>query len=349
MIAWWPKTKNHPIGVDIGGHSIKLLQFNAARTAVLETGRWELGGEDPPPATERRREWIDSLRQLRKGRDFRGREAVVCLGAGQLFVQNIRVAKATGDELEKLVRREAESRLPFPLDEAELRFLEAADVRQGESTRREVILMACHRPVLDEILTAVTESGLRPIAVDVEPLAMLRSYTKQYRRDEDQQQRVLYVRLGAGGTLVLIARGPDPLFVKYIDISGRHMDEAVARHLSMDLADASTLRRNNGDRRADQQDAEVARSVQEAIRPVVEQLADELSMCIRYHSVTFRGQPLARAVVTGGEAWPALVEALARRIDLKTELGDPLRVYDVVSIPGRKSQWDVAAGLALRD
>ena len=81
------------------------------------------------------------------------------------------------------------------------------------------------------------------------------------------------------GTIVVIAKGPDALFIKYIDVGGRQMDEAIARHLEMTNAEASGMRRHNGDRRADQQDPEITRSIAEAVRPVVEQLAGELSLC----------------------------------------------------------------------
>ena len=93
----------------------------------------------------------------------------------------------------------------------------------------------------------------------------------------------------------------------------------------MPPADAAALRRHNGDRRADQRDPEIARSIAEAIRPVLERLAQEMSLCLRYYSVTFRGQPLAQVVLGGGEASPSLVEWFAARIDLPCELGNPLR------------------------
>jgi type IV pilus assembly protein PilM len=84
------------------------------------------------------------------------------------------------------------------------------------------------------------------------------------------------------------------------------------------------------------------------MRPIVDRLANEVSLCIRYHSVTFRGQALARLVLGGGEATQNLVERLAGRIDLKCELGDPFRSYGSVQIPGRRTQWDVAVGMAMR-
>jgi type IV pilus assembly protein PilM len=93
----------------------------------------------------------------------------------------------------------------------------------------------------------------------------------------------------------------------------------------------------------------VARSLADALRSTLERLASELAMCIRYHSVTFRGQPLVRLVLSGGEATPALAESLERQLGLRAELSDPFRWLPVAPNLGRKCQWDVAAGLALRE
>src|SRR5690606_4689929 len=121
--------------------------------------------------------------------------------------------------------------LPFKSDEAEIRYIEAADVRQGDTFRREVILLACHRPALERMLGVAAAAGLRPVAIDVEPAALLRCYARQFRRDDDQQRRWMFVNLGAARTKVVIARGGEAMFVKYIDAGGRHLDEAVAKHL----------------------------------------------------------------------------------------------------------------------
>jgi type IV pilus assembly protein PilM len=210
-------------------------------------------------------------------------------------------------------------------------------------------VMACHRPVLERMLSLVEEAGLRPVAVDVEPAAMLRCYCQQFRRGDDQQRRMMYVNVGASTTAVVIARGTDPVFVKYVDLGGRHFDEAVAHHLRMNLPDAAALRLHNGNRRADQRDPEITRGIAESVRPVLDRLANELSLCVRYHSVTFRGQPLAQILLGGGEAAQSLADWIAARLDLPCELGDPLRVYPKEVPSERIGQWDVAAGLALRE
>ncbi len=349
MAGWFRPNTCGPIGIDIGSRSVKLLQFDREQTRVVEAARWDL------PATigemsidERRQATVDALHSAREGHDFRGRDAVVCLSARELFVQNVRVPKSSGAELDKFVQQEAVAKLPYPVADADLRYLEAGDVRQADSLKREVILLGCHRPVLHGLLDMVMSAGLRPVAVDVEPIAMLRSYVKQFRRDEDHTQRALFAHIGTANTAVVIACGAEILFVKYIDVGGKHFDEAIANQLGMEPAAATSLRRNNGDRRADQQDPEISQSIHDATRDVIERLVHELSLCIRYHSVTFRGQALSRLVLSGGEASSQLADKFSERLGVKCEVGDPLRTCEVNLPTHRRGQWDVAAGLALK-
>lgn len=339
------KPRTSPLGVHIGSRSVKLIQFDMSGTHVVEAARWDLSGEAGQDDTA---VLAEAIGRAREGRGFRGRRAVLCLGAPDLFVQNLRVNQASGDELRRIVHCEAAGRLPFPSQEAELQFVEAADVRQGGAARREVIVLACRRAVIERLLAVAERAGLVPVAIDVEPGALLRCYAKQYRRDDDRQQQRMFVHVGGATSVVVIARDTHPMFVKYVDFGGRHLDEAVARYLKMPVPDAVALRRHNGDRRADQRDPEVTRSIAEALRPCLEQFTGELSMCVRYYSVTFRGQPISQVVLSGGEAGDTLVEWTGGRLGLPCELGNPLRSFQPTAMPGRVGQWDVAAGLALK-
>ncbi len=349
MVGWILKPRYGPLGVDIGSDAIKLVQFNADRSRVLEAAHWKLTTASDATQEERDARIVEALDRLRRERRFRGRRAVFCLGAGDLFVQNIRVPPADSQTLPGIVRSEAAGRIPFDADEAEIRFLDAADVRQGDVLRREVVLLACRRRAIERLLSIARETGLIPLALDVEPAALLRCYARQFRRDADQRQRIALINLGASATSVTIAEGAEARFVKYVDFSGRQLDRAVAERLRMPSPEATSLRRHNGDRRADQRDPEITRSIVEAVRPLADRLAHEVSMCIRYFSVTFRGDPVAKLVFGGGEASPSMIELLAKRLDMPCELGNPMRSFDNQTLPGQAGQWDVAAGLALRN
>jgi type IV pilus assembly protein PilM len=349
MVTWITKKRCGPIGVDIGARSIKMMQFDAARRRVWDAARWDLPVEPALNQDRHDERIVESLLRAMEGRCFRGREAVFSLGANNLFVQNIRVAQATGEELTKIVHFEAAGRLPYAREEAEIRYLDADNIRQGDSIRREVILMACHKPTLERIISVAERAGLSIVAIDPEPLAVLRSYSRQLRRDEDQHRRIMFVNIGASNTLVVIACGMEAVFIKYLDVGGRMLDEAVSKRLKLPPADAASLRSRNSDRGADQRDGEVERGIAESIRPVLDRLAHELSLCVRYYSVTFRSKSIEQCLVGGGEADESLVQWLGARLELPCELGNPLRIFEKSMPQQRLAQWDVAAGLALRD
>jgi type IV pilus assembly protein PilM len=337
------KARMGPIGIDIGSRAVKLVQVSQDRTTIVDTARWEWHPEGD--AAARREQLIEALRSAYEGRQFRGNNAVICLSDKHLFLQNIRVPKQDGAALDRAVQQEIASRLPFPVEETEVRYWEAADIRQGDTLLREVIVFACHRPVLLEAVQALISAGFRPIAVDVEPAALLRSYSAQFRRDDERAQRALIVHVGYSSTAVMIVQNDDALFVKYIDMGGRQMDEAVSRALGLEAAEANALRR----RHDDDPESEVARSLAEAMRPVAEPIAREVSLCVRYHSVTFRGKPLERLLVGGGEASPYLVRFLSDRLGITAEGSDPFRRFTDGGEKIRRGQWDVAAGLAMRE
>lgn len=350
MIRLLTQRRFGPIGVDVGARSVKLVQLTADHRRVVDAVRWDFPGYASSSAsgTEHNERLTEALIQSREGRSFRGRDAVVCVGREDLFLQSLRVPKASKDAVRRLAQQEAAGRLPYPLSEAELQVVPVAEVRQQDALLTEVLLFACHRDRLRRQLDAVERAGLNPVAVDIEPAALLRGCRRQYRREEDRDQRLMYVHLGCSSTAVVIAEGDDALFVKYIDLGGQQMDEAVAHRLDMSAAQANALRKHNGDRRADQQDPEITQSIATAVRPIVERLAAELAMCVRYHSVTFRGRPLARMILGGGEAISALAGVLDRRLEVQCELANPLRPFGFADASNRSGQWDVAAGLALK-
>jgi type IV pilus assembly protein PilM len=98
----------------------------------------------------------------------------------------------------------------------------------------------------------------------------------------------------------------------------------------------------------DSAEPDVARSFLEAVRPVLEQLIREISLCVRYYSVTFRGRTLERMVVGGGEADERLTELLGGRLGIPAVVSDPFRRLHLEHNSSHPGLWDVAAGLALR-
>lgn len=346
MIAWPKLSRPRPIGIDIGTASVNLLQLDPAASRVAEFGRWQLSSA--PGTSDRNEEIVDAVKSLREARRFRGRTAVVGLTPPDLVIVSIRIPHAAPEDRDALIRNEVAGRLPFPIQEADLRHLDVGEVRQGDSHRRELIVFACHRPQLDQQLELFDRAGVVIAAIDPQPLAILRAFKRQERRKSDATARLMVIHIGATETGVIIAQGNDVRFVKYVDMGGQDFDRAASLALGIGLRDAAAMRARDTNRSEDNED-ELNRSINDAVRPVLEDLAREIGMCIRYHSVTFRGRPIDRVVLSGSEATESLRQSLETRLELGVALGNPLRSYEQPQNAGRLGVWDVATGLALRE
>ncbi|MDD5327771.1 MAG: pilus assembly protein PilM [Phycisphaerae bacterium] len=93
-----------------------------------------------------------------------------------------------------------------------------------------------------------------------------------------------------------------------------------------------------------------------AISAVAEELAKEISLCLRYYTVTFRGKRIERAVFSGGEAYERiLLNVLRRHLVVEIEVAQPLRSLDMTKVifendrRGLLCEWAVAVGLSLKN
>jgi|GEM_PF-238165 len=93
----------------------------------------------------------------------------------------------------------------------------------------------------------------------------------------------------------------------------------------------------------------------DAISSIAEKLANEISLCFRYYTVTFRGKRVERAVFSGGEAYEEiLLNVLRRHLAVEIEVAQPMRGFDVTKLSldsDRRStlcEWAVAVGLSLK-
>jgi len=106
-------------------------------------------------------------------------------------------------------------------------------------------------------------------------------------------------------------------------------------------------------------DTSTRQSMVNAISAVSEDLAREISLCLRYYTVTFRGKRVQRATFAGGGAYEdILLDVLRRQLTVEIEVAQPLRGFDLsgdsaaVNFDGDRRgllcEWAVAVGLSLK-
>jgi type IV pilus assembly protein PilM len=260
------------------------------------------------------------------------------------------------NELTSAIEFEARTIFPFDADAAQIRFLQAGEVRQGNDAKQEVIVLAARNEDVDNDLEQLHRCGAQVESLDWEPAAIYRGVERFIRRREDEHEVYVLIDIGLRASQVIIGKGRDISFYKPIDIGGLKFNEAVSRKLNINMDEAVALRKrltesNNDD--AAKRDP-VRQAVFDATRSIMEELAREISLCLRYYSVTFRGQRPNRVRLVGGEANdPQLQSILNTTLPIPSETGRLMQNVNLSKLKpadrrGSLSEWSVALGLGLK-
>ena len=382
------------VGIDFGLRGVKMLQVRehagalevvgAARidvplpgvtprrsTAASPSGPMPVADsvetpDDQPTSPPGASDFLtEQLRGAFASGGFTGRKCVVSLAREDICVQSIRLPKMPDSELRQSAVWEASQRFGIDRQAMEVDFIRTGATLQSGENREEVILIAASHEAIHARVEPVIAAGLVPTAVDTGFAALVRTFSRQARRDGDRGLVRAIVEIGTSGTTVLIVRGDEIAFCKPIAISGNQFNQAVAEHLQMDLKAAAELRSAriasvvaDANSPGSVTDPATDRAVFEAVRPLMGELVKEVTLCLRYYGVTFRGHPPDRIILSGGDGLePRLGELMERACKVPVAFDDANSVLGGLiggihstlnRTPGPAASWAVAVGLSLR-
>ncbi len=385
MISWNLKTRGiRPIGLDIGHDSVKMIQLELSngRIAVLaaEKMRIKANVDDNPDAF--RQDVVSAVKQILAKGSFRGRSVVSCLPNDKVKITSVRIGQTESDQIEQVLRKETVQRFGLDPETDSIEYLVAGSVHHGDDLKSELILFGVDAQTIKDHIGMLEEAGLEPAAIDTVPFALFRGFERWQRREADKENTVVFVDVGSRSTTVVFGRGGEIGFVKQIPIGGHRFTEGVAEKLGINIVEAERLRErirpqgtssecSSAEGRGDggeegscdtgeDLDASTRQAVVDALGSAAEELAKEVSLCLRYFTVTFRGKRVEHAVLSGGEAYESiLLNVLKRQLTVEIEAAQPLKGFDLssgregVNLAGDRRgllcEWAVAVGLGLKN
>ncbi|HEY5045278.1 MAG TPA: pilus assembly protein PilM [Solirubrobacteraceae bacterium] len=140
-------------------------------------------------------------------------------------------------DLAAAVSFQAQDQVPMPLSNAVLDFHPLGIVDTPAGPRQRVVLVAAQRDMVQRLLAAVRDAGLRPEGVDLSAFALIRSL---YRPDPEHAGRVLYLNVD-GLTNMAIAEGTICRFTRVVGGGIEAMASELAERRSIPLVEARAL------------------------------------------------------------------------------------------------------------
>lgn len=356
-MRFWKSTTVFPIGLDIGHRSVRLVQLRQSGGGLVaqEVKQAQLPLDVEHDSAAWRAAVCQAIAQTVAKSRFVGRSVVSCLAGDEIKIRSMRVEPAELEDMDAYIRQHVAPKMTLDPLHDEIRYWTAGEVFTGQQTKKEMIFFGVSQQTLQSHIQLIEQAGLEPAAIDTVPAALARCFQHSQRRREDQNQVNVFIDIGELFTTVLIARGAQAAFIKQIGLAGRRLTEQVAQRLGISLHEAARLRLRLTDPRGDALDPQTRQAAKDALCPLVEQLTQEVALCLKYYSIAFRGQRPTQAIFAGGQAYePLLLDALRGQLGIEIRLSEPFIGIDTAgaqfdpAAPPQRSEWTIAVGLALK-
>lgn len=249
------------IGIDIGSVSIKGVEitggrggFNVEAVGVVDTPSGGVAGGmiyEPDLVAE-------AIRGLLTSNGFRGREAVFSVGGEQYAaVKVIEVPKGSPAELSRTVREELPRHVVFSQQVNTVHDFAQIDPPDADPNAmfQEVLLAAAQEELVEKHLHAIERSGLRPVAIDVESLALCRALLEVWGPEAEKGTTAL-VNVGAATTEIAVVRDGLLRLCRVVRLGGDTLTTAIGQAFIEDAAQAEMRKRRYGTVSMDQPPAE---------------------------------------------------------------------------------------------
>lgn len=279
-----------------------------------------------------------------------GRSVVASIPETQSFVRVVDLPAMPEHEMDEAVHWVVRRHLPFDLERVYIDWQSLPNV-SGE--RREVVVGAAQREVVDPLLQVLDALGLSVAALELEAQAVMRCLLPSDPFVTRDIRGVLVIDLGATSTNVVFFDRGAMRFTTSIQLGGDDLTMRLTRQLNVPLEVAQAIKANVGP-----PDVGQGPAVEAALRTGMRELVRAVERVVREMMVSFSSEQSVHAILlSGGSAnLPHLVDVFSEVFsDVSVQLGNPW-----TNIPREEGSRDVqlsvsdamhfttAIGLALR-
>ena len=243
------------IGLDIGSNLMKVAQVRRTGKGLEVTN---LGLAPTPPEAFDNSVIIDvqalskAVKDLLKSAGISGGNVVSSIsGQSAVVVRVIEVPQMAPAELTEAMKWEVERQVPFASGAGAgvISDFVAIDRPEGYAPGQnmEVLLAAAQQDVVDRHVEMLFAAGLKPKAIDVEPLATGRTMLELGGPVQAPGHTAAIFNIGASVTDVSIYRDKLLTFSRSLPVAGDNFTRAIADYLQVDLTTAEQYKREQGE------------------------------------------------------------------------------------------------------
>jgi type IV pilus assembly protein PilM len=351
LSSLWKKKTSLMVGIDIGSHSAKAVLLNQGSNGyTLEA----LASEPMPRGAIIDREIQDIeavgnvIAKLRKKITGSVTHAAAAVSGQTVITKVIYMDVSLSEqELASQIEIEADSLIPYPLDEVSLDF-ESLDVNESDPSKINVLLSAARTESVEARVSTLEAGGFETKVIDVESYAVSRAHdlTLSLLPDDAADKVVAIVDVGATMTLFSVNEGGKHIYSRDQMFGGEQYTRSIVSYYNMSFEEAEAAKINN----------ELPPNYTfEVLAPFHTVLVQQIRRGIQMFLTTSGKEKVDYIVLAGGSAQvEGVQQLLTDELGIHTVVANPFNDIEVSGKVDKEelektaSQYMVAAGLALR-
>jgi type IV pilus assembly protein PilM len=370
-------------GIDLSDRSIKIIQFKKKGEKL---SNFLYGNEEIPAGLiedgeikdfKKIAELIKKIKSKTKPASIKTDYAVCSLPESKCFFREIDFPEMTLEEVSEAIKWETEQQIPLSWEEIyldwhvlnekkSLKKIEEKSTKDNlinskkESNlvnaeeikkKTKVFLTAAPRKLVDSYVEVLKQAGLKPIAMEIESAAIVRTLVNKNKNKYDSA--VLIIDFGETRTNFIIFKPPLIRFSRSISFSGAFLTNKISKELKIKYSEAEKLKRKWG-MDEEKGGGALAKCIEPALVDLSEKIQKSLNYYSEHFSKNFPENEVKKIILCGGGAnLKGLDSWLASKIKKEVEKNDPwsnvssLFLNKKLSFP-KDSCYATAIGLALR-
>ncbi|HCV03265.1 pilus assembly protein PilM [Pseudoalteromonas sp. MEBiC 03607] len=345
------KPSSMMVGIDIGSHCIKAVLLQETDAGL----RLEALAIEPMPKgamSERSIQDIEAIgnvvAKLKRKLPKTVQSAAVAVSGQTVITKVIFMdVSLTDAELESQIAIEADSLIPYPLDEVNIDFEKLA-INEADPSKVNVLLSAARTESVEARIGVLEAANLTAKVVDVESYALSRSLDVYYQQlpSDAYDKCVAIVDIGAVLMLVSVVQAGETIYTRDQVFGGDQYTNSIVAYYNKSF-DEAEIGKTTGDLPPNY--------TFEVLAPFQTSLLQQVRRAVQMFLTTSGKDQVDYIVLTGGTAMiEGLDRLLIEELGIHTVVAEPFANIEIAPKVDRnilqrhRTQFAIATGLALR-
>ncbi|MBU1089160.1 type IV pilus assembly protein PilM, partial [Patescibacteria group bacterium] len=311
------------LGIDVGRGSIKIVALSkeAESLELRGIGETQTNNTDWTSGDNKQiKELASDIKLLLRDMKLKDSFAAVSLPENEVISRLVKLPPLKKNEIKEALRFEAETFVPYPLDEVSIDY---DVVEEDEAGRLLVFAIAAKNNLIQYYLKLFKSVGVELLSLESSSLAIKRVANQVV----GTESHVLLMDIGEKYSSVVCLNKGQIYYTRTIPAGGESLTRSISVNLGLDMVSAEEYKKAYG-----MNPLELEGKIKNAVLPVFNSIAEELRKTIVSYREEWQNSIGLLILSGGGANMPGFAEELTKVLGIEVQVMQPFLRVDTTKL-----------------